>query len=802
MAWSNYDDVVAQLRAAGLQVERPEIGGTRPHRCRVDDQRGKPGWYILHEVILDNGDALLAGAFGIWSGADNNAQKIEIREKARLTAEQRASVKKRLAEDRRKAAAARKAEEDRAAAAAKKAWQQCAPTGESTYLAKKGVQAHGLRFSPSGALAIPLIDTSNRIRGLQIVRPPNNGRRLGKEFWPAGVAVRGHFHLIGAARPDGVLLITEGYATGASLHEATGLPVAITFSANNLAPVAAALRKRYKLTRFLFCADDDRLQKCRHCKTRLVLPNDQPCATCGQAHGATNAGVISASAAALEVGGEWLRPAFAAEAEIQRKFLDTGRKETDFNDLHLREGLHVVREQIERRLGELGWDRPRASRAGADNSQGGGDAPLSPIDSVDELLDRFSLVYGMGGTVFDHDEHCLLTLSDMRDACMSKYVHRAWAEHPERKLVRPRDVGFDPGGTDPAVKCNLWGGWETSPQAGDCERLLELLHYMCNGDAGAGAADLHDWVLKWLAYPIQHPGAKMKTALVMHGPQGVGKNMFFETIMAIYGRYGRVIDQSALEDKFNDWASRKLFLLADEVIARSDLYHVKNKLKSFITGDWIRINPKGMQAYDERNHANLVFLSNEAMPVAIEEDDRRHAVVWTPPELSRAFYADVKHEIDNGGIAALHHHLLHLDLGDFTTATRPPVTSAKSELIMLGLDSSSRFFYSLNDGDIDGIQPRPALSSDVFALYRTWCKRIGTPPTSLPKLVNALDRKHRVTTARKRYFDGMSKAGPRSVMYLGKDIEPPPGKDEGIWLGDHIETFRRAVNDYLGGVHA
>lgn len=800
MAWSNYDDVIAQLHAAGLAIERPEIGGTRPHRCAVDGERGKPGWYILHEVILDSGDALLAGAFGVWSGADNNAQKIEVREKARLTAEQRASLRKRLAEDRRKAEAARKRDEERAAAAAKKAWQRCEPTGESAYLAKKGVHAHGVRFSPSGALAIPLIDTSNRIRGLQIVRPPNDSRRLGKEFWPAGVAVRGHFHLIGAPRLDGVLLITEGYATGASLHEATGLPVAITFSANNLAPVAVALRKRYKLTRFLFCADDDRLQKCRHCKARLVLPVAK-CASCGQPHGATNAGIISASAAALESGGEWVRPAFADEEEIQRQYLKTGRKQTDFNDLHAGEGLHVVREQIEARLGELGWNRAGASRPGAEQSEGGGDAPLLPIDSVDELLERFALVYGMGGTVFDQQEHCLLTLSDMRDACMSKYVHRAWAEHPERKLVRPRDVGFDPGGTDPAVKCNLWGGWETRPEAGDCERLLELLSYMCNGE-GAGNAALHDWVLKWLAYPIQHPGAKMKTALVMHGPQGVGKNMFFEAIMAIYGRYGRVIDQNALEDKFNDWASRKLFLLADEVIARSDLYHVKNKLKSFITGDWIRINPKGMQAYDERNHANLVFLSNEAMPVAIEEDDRRHAVVWTPPELSRAFYADVKYEIDQGGVAALHHHLLHLDLGDFTPATRPPITNAKSELIKLGLDSSSRFFYALDEGEIDGIKPRPALSSDVFLLYRTWCKRTGTPSTSLPKLVNALDRKHGVKTERKRYFDGVETVGPRSVMYLGKDIEPPPGKSELGWLTEHIDTFRRATNDYCGGIHA
>lgn len=140
---------------------------------------------------------------------------------------------------------------------------------------------------------------------------------------------------------------------------------------------------------------------------------------------------------------------------------------------------------------------------------------------------------------------------------------------------------------------------------------------MCAADAKA--EELYQWVLRWLAYPIQHPGAKMKTAIVMHGPQGTGKNMFFEAVMQIYGRYGWVIDQSAIEDKFNDWASRKLFLIADEVVARSEMFHIKNKLKSFVTGEQIRINPKNMAAYWEANHVNLVFLSNERMatPAAV-----------------------------------------------------------------------------------------------------------------------------------------------------------------------------------------
>ena len=99
--------------------------------------------------------------------------------------------------------------------------------------------------------------------------------------------------------------------------------------------------------------------------------------------------------------------------------------------------------------------------------------------------------------------------------------------------------------------------WPTTPVAGSCEHLIDLLRYMCADDSRP--EELFQWVLRWLAYPIQHPGAKMQTTIVVHGPQGTGKNMFFEVIMGIYGRYGRIIDQSAIEDKFNDWASRRLF---------------------------------------------------------------------------------------------------------------------------------------------------------------------------------------------------------------------------------------------------
>lgn len=793
---ANYNDVLDQLRGSGLVVADLQIG--RMARCRVEGDREKRGWYMLHELQLTGGDLVLVGSFGVWHGADNGAQKIALRKVDAITSEQREALKRRLVEDRKRVAAERARDAERAARRAASAWARYDPTGESEYLARKGVGAYGLRFTAGGAAVLPLLDTAGKMHGLQFLRTAAQAkerRRPTKEFWPVGVVKKGHFHLVGT--PQHVVLVAEGYATAASLHMATGYPVAVAFDAGNLGPVAVALHKRHPRARILICADDDDFQKCRECDARLVLSlNVTDCPGCGKPHRTENAGINNGSAAALSVNGAMVSPRFVDEDARRNAYLDNGRKLTDFNDLHTLEGLHVVRTQVEARLSELQWSGPSARGASTLAQGGGAGEKLRPLTDIDELLKRYALVYAHSSAAFDRQEHILVTLSDMRDACVRRDLHRGWAESPERDIVRIREVGFDPTGQDPQVTCNLYGGWPTTPQSGKCDKLLDLLRFMCSGDRNPEA--LYNWVLKWIAYPIQHPGAKMKTTLVLHGPQGTGKNLFFEALMSIYGEYADVIDQSSVEDKFNDWASRKLFMIADEVIARSDLYHVKNKLKALITGERIRINPKNFAAYWERNHLNLVFLSNETMPVVLEEDDRRHVVIWTPPPLQREFYADVLAEIAAGGVAALHDHLLHLDLGDFSAGARPPLTIAKLELIGLALDSPMRFYDDVLTGDMRLLQPMPALTTDWYEAYKIWCTRSSQRPAPMHKFVNALSRKRGCRCERKRYINGQLTRGPHGVLFMGP-VDAQDGESELHSLGQSIATFRDLLADFRGG---
>lgn len=740
----NYDDVCSQLESVGLIIPNGEmkIGGSRSARCRVEGRgREKRGWYWLHDVYIDN-RCYLVGAYGVYQGADPGTQKIQLTKRCEecrqsvpfkerkcpscgsanvkrneLTKEQQEAIRLRLAEHRKREEAQRRREADRAAERARAMWAKCLPTGTSPYLDEKQVRGYETRLTSAGTLVVPMYDERGQIRGLQFIGPEVKKKRKdrNKDYWPPGVSKQGLFSMAGAATTESwIILLTEGLATRDSLHEATTYPVAMAFDAGNLQEIAKKLHKRYPRARILVCADDDFLARCpnQSCGA-LDLVSHGACPACGTVYTHGNTGVEKAQAAALTVGGGWLAPVFSA---------DRGKKKiTDFNDLHLQEGIHAVRTQVESKIAELGWAAPTVAPPAA--PEGGRDSgrPLKPALTVDEANERYSLVYGGRGTLFDHQEHELVPKPDVLDL-LQDHGWKEWKTRATRKVVRLKEVGFDPTESDPTIRCNLWGGWPTAPNAGKCDAILEMLEYMCSAENNA--RDVNQWVLKWLAYPIQHYGAKMKTALIFHGPQGVGKNLFFEAIMGIYGPYGRIVDQAAIEDKFNDWASKKLFLIGDEVVARQELFHTKNKLKGFITGEWIRINPKNVAAHDERNHVNIVFLSNERQPLVLEKDDRRFTVVWTPEKLPRDFYNDVSAELKAGGAAALHHYLLSLDLGDFRPWTEPPMTTAKADLIAISLDSVERFVADWMAGET--IYPFcPCASMDLYAAYLRWCRANG-----------------------------------------------------------------------------
>jgi len=213
------------------------------------------------------------------------------------------------------------------AAAAEQAvalWAEASASGESPYLVRKGVQAHGVRVAAGGWLLVPLRDAAGTLWNVQRIAPhkPENGAP--EKLFLKGGRKSGLWHLVGDLASGGdasappVVLIAEGYATAATLHEATGYPVAVAFDAGNLPHVARALRQKYPAALLVLCGDDDRAT---------------------EAATGTNPGRVKATAAARAVGGLAVFPAGLPEGG------------SDFNDLHQHHGgaagLAAVRDAVQ-----------------------------------------------------------------------------------------------------------------------------------------------------------------------------------------------------------------------------------------------------------------------------------------------------------------------------------------------------------------------------------------------------------------------------------------------------------------------
>jgi putative DNA primase/helicase len=321
------------MREQGIDIRGNIIPDGALHRAHVegDKSRTETAWYILHADEHPN------GTFGCWKRYGRN--KFSWSDKSvteEWTPEQRRQWQEKIERQRLEREQAEAERHDRAAERAQAIWDASEPADDNhPYLRRKGCKAHGIRVgrwdicnSQTGeittvsklALLIPIRDTRKKIWSLQAIFPStNNVLHRDKDYLKDGAKL-GFFYAFGQPIND-TILVCEGYATGASLHEATGHAVVVAFDSSNLEATASALRQRFPAFRIVLCADNDQW---------TTAPIANP-------------GVHFAEAAATVMGGLVAIPNFDNSV-----YGDS--KPTDFNDLAKLEGLQAVKVTIEAAL--------------------------------------------------------------------------------------------------------------------------------------------------------------------------------------------------------------------------------------------------------------------------------------------------------------------------------------------------------------------------------------------------------------------------------------------------------------------
>jgi phage/plasmid primase-like uncharacterized protein len=293
---------------SGLVIKELIADGEIHRVPHISSKKGAvDAWYILH-----TGGKIPVGVCGCWKEPTFESKWVADTGRS-MTFSERLEHDKWVAEFKAKREAEKSASQ---AVAAEKAEEEVGTytdaSADHPYLVRKRIGPYGIKIDRAGRLVVPVISQAGEILSYQTIDADGN-----KRFLKGGKIEGGFYELRGNRK---VIFVGEGFATCASIHEATGYTVLVAFDCGNLAKVAKSAKEMFPGARIVIGADNDQFTE-------------------------GNPGVTKGRAAASLVFGEIVYPNFAES--------DLPSKPTDFNDLHCLQGLEAVKDQIERVAGPV-----------------------------------------------------------------------------------------------------------------------------------------------------------------------------------------------------------------------------------------------------------------------------------------------------------------------------------------------------------------------------------------------------------------------------------------------------------------
>lgn len=246
------EQLIDAIRAAGLEPPDQVIMDGKIHRFKSGTKGSgnkggdKPGWYLIF------GDGVPAGRFGCWRMGFESPWRADVGRQFSPAEEMQHA--RRIAE----AKAIRNAELERqhevASATVETIWVSAqAASPEHPYLRRKGIGAHGARVTGDGRLVVPLYGQDDNLSSLQYIAHD------GSKLYHPGAEAGGKFWMVGTMDEPGTLYVAEGFATAATIHETTGRPCVVSYSASSIVPVTGSLREMYGSSQdIVIVADHDK----------------------------------------------------------------------------------------------------------------------------------------------------------------------------------------------------------------------------------------------------------------------------------------------------------------------------------------------------------------------------------------------------------------------------------------------------------------------------------------------------------------------------------------------------------------
>lgn len=213
---------------------------------------------------------------------------------------------------------------------------------------------------------------------------------------------------------------------------------------------------------------------------------------------------------------------------------------------------------------------------------------------------------------------------------------------------------------------------------------------------------VYEYILNWISFIIQNPGKQTKTAMVIKGIEGSGKNTFTDIICDLLKGYSQknINDINEITGSYNKVLENCMFMVCNELKNAKNEYITNiDSLKSKISDDTVRIGDKFEPMRTSDNVCNFVFISNNSKPLIVSSSDRRYLVLTVNGKYRDSEFLHKLHDttiINDDFYDNLLTYFMKRDISKFNVFDIP-MTEAKKNLIQASRNQFDDFIVRYYD---------------------------------------------------------------------------------------------------------
>lgn len=281
---------------------------------------------------------------------------------------------------------------------------------------------------------------------------------------------------------------------------------------------------------------------------------------------------------------------------------------------------------------------------------------------------------------------------------------------------------------------NTWRGFEIerTPYEEDETVIERFLDYMNNLFDNK---DVVNYLLAYFSNRLQNPSIRNNVCVILYGEEGDGKNRFLDIFKNIIGDkyYTELESSKQLFGSHCCVEKEQIFICVNEAKGK-DNYENSDILKSRITTNTLKINPKGIQEFMIENYCDYIMTTNNNNAVNLHDKSRRYLYIETTSYYSQndTFFNSFSNEIveNKEALRVIFEYLKKFNIKDVIpsgnfqkhipeTEIQKTIIDNNRDKILIFLDD---FIFDYLNDELN--EDKTTLKINNNDLFYYWCKWI------------------------------------------------------------------------------